>query len=274
MGLNQWRNTETRVKQLTSLRVFAVNTCASSSYLTLKNFILPLLKTWKSFKNFKVQTLLSDNDQAIIHHARKSLPFNDQQSWIKRNSGLFDVTMGAYDGAEVCELVGNYLLYELSKLYEKKDIGLYRDDGLAVFKNKSGPESEKIKKSIQAIFRENELKITIQCNLKIVDYLDVTFNLTDSSYRPFNKTNNEINYIHKQSNHPPSIINQLLLPVARRLSKLSLNERILNYSIPTYQEALIKAGYNHKLTYSKQDQKKDNSQQRKKQMIWFKPPYR
>ena len=52
---------------------------------------------------------------------------------------------------------------------------MYRDDGLAVFKNKSGPESEKIKKSIQAIFRENELKITIQCNLKIVDYLDVTF---------------------------------------------------------------------------------------------------
>ena len=114
--------------------------------------------------------------------------------------------MGVYDGAEVCELVGNYLLYELSKLYEKKDIGLYRDDGLAVFKNKSGPKPEKIKKSIQAIFRENELKITIQCNLKIVDYLDAIFNLKDSSYRPFSKTNNEINFIHKQSNHPPSII--------------------------------------------------------------------
>ena len=115
-------------------------------------------------------------------------------------------TMGAYDEAEVCELVGNYLLYEPSKLYEKKDIGLYRDDGLAVFKNKSGPKSEKIKFSIQSIFRENKLKIIIQCNLKIMDYLDVTFNLTDSSYRPFNKTNNEMNYIHKQSNHLPSII--------------------------------------------------------------------
>ena len=87
---------------------------------------------------------------------------------------------------------------------------MYRDDGLAVFKNKTGPESEKIKRSIQAIFRENELKITIWCYLKIVDYLDVTFNLTDSSYRPFNKTNNEINYIHKQSNQPASIIKQLL----------------------------------------------------------------
>ena len=69
--------------------------------------------------------------------------------------------MGVYDGAEVCELVGNYLLYELSKLYEKKDICLYRDDRLGGFKNKSEPESEKIEKSIQAIFPENELKITI-----------------------------------------------------------------------------------------------------------------
>ena len=181
--------------------------------------------------------------------------------------------MGVYARAEVCELVGIYLLYELSKLYEKKDIGLYRDDGLGVFKNKSGSESEKIKKSIQAIFRENQLKITIHCNLKIVNYLDVTFNLTDAFYRPFNKANNEINYIHKQSNHPPSISKQLPLSVERRLSKLSSNEKIFSDSIPIYQEALIKAGYNHKLTYQKHDQKKDNSQQRKIKIIWFNPPY-
>ena len=117
------------------------------------------------------------------------------------------------------------------------------------------------------------MKITIQCNLKILDYLDVTFNLTGSSYRPFNKTNNEINYIHKQSNHLPSIIIQLPLFVERRLSKLSSNEKIFNDSIPTYQEALIKAGYNNKLTYQRHDQKKDNSQERKKQIIWFNPSY-
>ena len=103
-------------------------------------------------------------------------------------------------------------------------MGLYRDDGLVVFKKKSGPELEKIKKSIQAIFWENDLKITIQCILKIVDYLDVNFNLTDSSYRSVNKTNNEINYIHKQSNHPPSIIKQLPLSVERRLTKLPSKE--------------------------------------------------
>ena len=115
--------------------------------------------------------------------------------------------------------------------------------------------------------------MTIQCNLKIVDFVDVTFNFTDSSYCPFNKSNNEVNYIHKQSNHPPSIIKQLPLSVERWFSKLSSNEKILNDSIPIYQEALMKAGYNHKLTYQKYDQKKGNSQQRKRQIIWFNPPY-
>ena len=51
------------------------------------------------------------------------MSFNDQQNWIKRDSGLFDVTLGACNEAEVCELVGNYLPYELSKLFEKKDTG-------------------------------------------------------------------------------------------------------------------------------------------------------
>ena len=80
---------------------------------------------------------------------------------MKRDIGLFVFTMAAYDRIEVCELVGNYLLYELSKLYEKKDIRLYRDNGLAVFKNKRGLESEKTKKSVQSIFLENNLKTTI-----------------------------------------------------------------------------------------------------------------
>ena len=61
------------------------------------------------------------------------------------------------------------------------NIGLYRDDKLSICKTESGPESEKIKMAIQAIFRENELKMAIQCNLKIMDFLDATFNLTDSS---------------------------------------------------------------------------------------------
>ena len=38
--------------------------------------------------------------------------------------------MGSFDRAETCEILGAYLLYELSKTFAEK-IVLYRDDGLA-----------------------------------------------------------------------------------------------------------------------------------------------
>ena len=78
---------------------------------------------------------ISRSDLETVRQARKSLLFDGSHTWIKRDGGLFDVTMGAFDGAEVCELVGTYLLSLISRTYEKKDIGLYRDDGLAVFKS-------------------------------------------------------------------------------------------------------------------------------------------
>lgn len=46
--------------------------------------------------------------------------------------------MGAYDFAEICELVGTFLLLLLRKKYNSNNIGLYRDDRLSVFKNISG----------------------------------------------------------------------------------------------------------------------------------------
>ena len=64
-------------------------------------------------------TLLSDDDKAFIHHPIKSLLFNDQQTWIKRDSEQFIVKIGVHDAKEVCELVGKCLFYKLSKLCEK-----------------------------------------------------------------------------------------------------------------------------------------------------------
>ena len=108
---------------------------------------------------------------------------------MNKDSGLFDATMGAYDGAEVWELVGTCLSYKLSLKYDKNNIGLYRNNRLAIFKNISGPKSEKFKKDIQKLFKENELDIVIQCNLKTVNYLDVTVNLENSAYRPYQRDN-------------------------------------------------------------------------------------
>ena len=140
--------------------------------------------------------------------------------------------MGANDGAEVCELVATYMLNLLSKKYNKNDFGLYRDDGLAILKNKSRPQSEQVQKNIQKIFKEHELDIIIQCNMKIVNYLDVTFNLKDGTYKPYAKPNNEIKFIHKNANHPPTIIERIPLSIESRLSTLSFNEKIFQEAVP------------------------------------------
>ena len=93
----------------------------------------------------------------------------------------------------------------------------------------------------------------VKCNLKLVDYLDVTLNLSDGSYKPFHKPNSEINYIHRESNHHTSIIKQLPLSVESRLSKLSSDENVFIQAASVYQEALKRAGYNHKLSYNNSD---------------------
>ena len=154
-------------------------------------------------------TDISREDMQIMYHDRKSLSFSNEKPWMKREGNLSDVTMGAYDGAEVSELIGIFMLNKISEKYNKNDTGLYRDDGLAVFKNISGPESERIKKNFQSLFKKYGLEIIIECNKKVVDFLDVTFNLKDGTYKPYQKLDNKISYINVQSNHPPNIIKQL-----------------------------------------------------------------
>jgi len=77
-------------------------------------------------------------------------------SWTKRGNNNFDVTMSSFDGAETCELVGLYLLSQLNEL--DINLGLYRDDGLAVC-NKSARRTEIIKKEICKIFQEKQPKL-------------------------------------------------------------------------------------------------------------------
>lgn len=56
-----------------------------------------------------------------------------------------------------------YLLSCLTKKYGNS-IGLYRDDGLAAF-NAKPQQIEKLKKGFCQIFRENDLKITVEANM-------------------------------------------------------------------------------------------------------------
>ena len=74
--------------------------------------------------------------------------FSNNQIWEKKQSPDFDVTMGSYDGAECCEIVGLFILSKLEPIFGQH-VGLYRDDGLGVLCH-SGPESEQIKKKYKS----------------------------------------------------------------------------------------------------------------------------
>ena len=80
------------------------------------------------------------------------LLFKDQETWIKKGGELFDDTMGAYDDSEICGLVELFILFKFHQLNKIKHLGLYRDDELAVVKNMSGPQSQKVKKELLEIW--------------------------------------------------------------------------------------------------------------------------
>ena len=112
--------------------------------------------------------------------------------------------MGSFDEAEVCELVGLYLLDQPAEILGKENVGLLRDDGLAVIKSGSGPAIERTRKKITKLFQHN-LQITSECNLKRTNFLDVCFDLENGTYCPYRKPNDAPLYINTKSNHPPII---------------------------------------------------------------------
>ena len=220
-------------------------------------------------------------DEDFLHHCSPELNkhdflFSSGEQWCKKSSSnFFDITMGSYDGAETCELVGCFLLHQITTKHGN-NFGLYRDDGLGI-SNKSPREVELIKKDLCAIFRKHGLKITIEANKKCVDFLDVTLNLSNGKHMPYAKPNNTPLYIHSKSNHPPVIIRNLPESVNKRLSDISSDEDVFNRAAPVYQKALKHSGYNHELKYkpptSANVSRTAQNKKRLRNVTWYNPPY-
>ena len=182
----------------------------------------------------------TSDELEIIMHSRNTLLFWKNNTWVKKEEDEdFGIPMGCYDGAEICELVGTYIQNKLCKLMNKKDFGLYRDDGLGILRNTSGPEADQKRKNIIKIFKECGLSITCEVNKKIVDFLDVRFNLNDQTYEPYRKLNNEPVYINKQSNHSPNIIADIPKAMSKRLTNISCNKNVFDRNIDIYQNQKI-----------------------------------
>ena len=159
--VNEWKNTESVInwfksipnKHLYTFLMFDIK----DFYPSIKEKLLR-----EAIRFAKLYISITKKDIEAIFHERTSLLYYNDEPWVKKGESNFDVSMDAYDGAEVCELIGIFMLSLLSKHINKNHIGLYRDDGLAILKNTSDPEAEKLKKKLQKLLKENDLDIIIQ----------------------------------------------------------------------------------------------------------------
>ena len=191
---------------------------------------------------------------------------------MKREGEEFDITMGSFDGAETTDLVGLYLLNQLKHL--PVNLGLYRDDGLAV-SALTARLTEKLWQQIQKVFRDNGLKVIGEVNKKIVNFLDVTLNLSTESFRVYTKPNTNLLYINSKSNHPPTILKNIPKAVNDRLCRLSSSKEEFMAVVAPYQAALDEAGYNHKLVYEQPAPQppRRSRRTRSRKVTYFNPPF-
>ena len=249
INVNQWKNSNSVIEWFNSLE--NKSNCIFLSfdivefYPSITQDLLEKVIQWA-----KTITTITEEQETIIHHARKSLLFHDGTPWVKKNNdSMFDVTMGSFDGAEICDLVGLYLLHHLAEKFGKKFVGLYRDDGLAIIQGKSARIADNVRKELHEIFKAHGLRITAEISHQAVNFLDITLNLSDGTYAPHRKPNSVPLYINRNSNHPPAIIKQLSKSINKRISSLSANHSLFESTAPVYRDALKRSKYDDPFTY-------------------------
>ena len=107
-------------------------------------------------------------------YCRKSLPLCRNETCKKKSTEkCTPVTMGSFDGAEICKLVGLHIHSNLENMLPKTNFGLYRDDRLILLKNLNDQQMDKKRKAIIKIFKGIGFNIDICLDLKDVDFLDL-----------------------------------------------------------------------------------------------------
>ena len=188
------------------------------------------------------------------HAERPYYILNKTDIWIKKNGDPdFDVTMGRFNGTKLCELVGLYILHILGEKYRKYWVGLYRDYRFTCFVYISGFLAERIRKDFIKIFKEDfDLSITCKTNLKAVNFLDASLNLTPGKYRLYNKPENNIFYINTLSNLLPNIMKNLPANISKEIKTLSSDVTTFNRSKNLYNIVFAEKGFKRKIVFQKQ----------------------
>ena len=80
-------------------------------------------------------TTITQQDRQIITHTKKSLLYHPNSPYTTKNANeMFDVTVGSYDRAEMCELIGAYILSLIARKF-KNEVGLWQGHSKRNWKN-------------------------------------------------------------------------------------------------------------------------------------------
>ena len=277
--VSEWRNHPQNKKKRSFLQ-FDIR----AFYPSISKELLLEAITWA-----KDYSYISDCAVKIVMNARRTILFDGEDVWIKKTDGGYDVSMGSFDGAECCELVGLFLLSRMiqQEIFQPEEVILYRDDGLSAIEG-NGHVLDSIRKRLIALFKSYGLNITCESNLKKVNFLDVSMDLNHSNYQPFIKRNCKLRYVAKGSNHPANILENIPLNVNRRLQSIASDRTCFESQRGEYQRAIENAGYATQLKYDRTYDKKNlmfsrntrapddthgGKQARKRDIMWFNPPY-
>ena len=161
----------------------------------------------------------------------------------------------------------------LANKCKKNSFGLYRNDGLALFKNINSRRADKTRKDFHQLLKENGISLEIEYNLKALIYLDITVGLNTGTYKPYCKLNNETVYIHAKSSHHINILKELSISIKTRLSKLSSNPEASKH----HQNILNQTFYDYKLQRKPPTKENENksklSKNHKRNIISLNPPF-
>ena len=103
----------------------------------------------------------------------KSVLCNNHRTLVKKSCRQVRRPMGAYDSAQVADLVGIDVLDMLGRIVNLEQVGLYQDDGIIFIPDSNRPKTSNIQMKIKA-FKLLGLRNQIASNLKIVNFIDVT----------------------------------------------------------------------------------------------------
>ena len=204
---------------------------------------------------------------------------------VKINSE-FDNSMGAKDSCELCELIGLFLLKEVTERLERLkvdfSIALYRDDLILIIR-KHGKTINRIKSEISKVFTKHELELCDWEEGVEQDYLDIKFNIDKNEYEPYKKKNDNTKYLSVDSDHPDIILKSIPKIVENRINMLSSSKEIFDKKKIEYENALKKQGYeNVSFKYKNVEslderklkaEKKLKNKSKAREVIWFLPPY-